>query len=141
MKTLIFALVLLGVCSSPAQPYAINWWTIAGGGGASANGPYALQGTIGQAASGVMAGGAFTLTGGFWALPVAVQTPDGPQITITPAAPGFANIAWLPATPGFVLQESLTIDPTSWADAPSGTNNPALVPATLPVKYYRVFKP
>ena len=50
------------------QSYSIDWYKIAGGGGTSTNGQYAVTGTIGQPdAGGAMAGGNYSLTGGFWA--------------------------------------------------------------------------
>ncbi len=45
---------------------SLPWWTADGGGGASAGGEYALQGTIGQADAGAMSGADYTLSGGFW---------------------------------------------------------------------------
>lgn len=57
------------------------------------------------------------------------------------AAPGFATIWWIPATPDFTLQSTDSLSPTNWVSAPSGTNNPATVPATLPARFYRLFKP
>lgn len=51
------------------DPFDLTWNTIDGGGAmrsASANGEYELSGTIGQPDAGVLTGGAFTLTGGFW---------------------------------------------------------------------------
>lgn len=49
-----------------AQP-SIPWYTVDGGGGTSTGGVYSLSGTIGQPDAGVLSGGTFTLTGGFWA--------------------------------------------------------------------------
>ena len=46
-----------------------------------------------------------------------------------------------PTTPGFVLQSTDGLAPTNWVNAPSGTSNPATVPATLPARFYRLFKP
>jgi hypothetical protein len=116
--------------------------TIDGGGGASTGGVYAVTGTIGQPeAGGPMTGGNFTLTGGFWALPLLVQTPGAPTLHLTNAAPGFATIWWTPPTPGFTLQFTDSFSPTNWVNAPSGTNNPAGVPTTLPARFYRLFKP
>ena len=74
MKKIVLMLTLLGgvlLAFSPvvqAQPYAITWWTIDGGGGTSSGGGYSLSGTIGQPDAGVMSGGLYTLTGGFWGL-------------------------------------------------------------------------
>jgi len=68
-----------------------------------------------------------------------IQTPGAPTLIITPGAPGFATISWSPATPGFVLQHSVT-NPNG-SNAPSGTANPATAPATLPLKFCRLRKP
>src|SRR5881397_2771981 len=53
-----------------AQSYDLSWNTIDGGGGTSTGGTFTLSGTIGQPDAQtppVMAGGTFTLAGGFWA--------------------------------------------------------------------------
>jgi len=74
MKKILLILMILGGISlafSPtvqAQPYAITWWTVDGGGGTSSGGGYTLSGTIGQPDAGVMTGGNFSLTGGCWAM-------------------------------------------------------------------------
>ena len=48
--------------------YDLSWYTIDGGGATfSTGGTFSLGGTIGQPDAGVMSGGSFTLTGGFWA--------------------------------------------------------------------------
>lgn len=131
---------LAGLGAALAQ-YAIDWSTLDGGGGTSTGGVYTVSGTIGQPDAGVMRGGAFTLTGGFWAFTAVIQTPGAPTLTLVPAGPGLATLSWSPATPGFVLQESLSLAPPSWVDSPSGATNPVTVPATLPAKFYRLHKP
>lgn len=88
-----------------------------------------------------MSGGTFTLVGGFWALPIAVQTSNAPTLFIVPGASGFATISWTPSTPGFILQVSPAIPPATWTDAPNGATNPVVVPATLPARFYRLRKP
>jgi hypothetical protein len=50
--------------SSPG--YDLSWWTVDGGGGASSEGGYPLDGTIGQADAGTLSSGGYTLAGGFW---------------------------------------------------------------------------
>ena len=139
---LIAGLLMLHL-TARAQPYSISWFTIDGGGGTSSGGIYSLSGTIGQpdANNTPMTGGAYSLTGGFWALPVAVQVIGAPTLTISPAAPGQARISWTPATPGFVLRETMSLSPTNWVNSASGATNPIVVPATLPTKFYRLFKP
>ncbi|MCX6930970.1 MAG: hypothetical protein NT154_48375 [Verrucomicrobia bacterium] len=143
MRTFILVcLFLLGnLAESFGQSYSIDWSKIAGGGGTSTNGAFALSGTIGQHdAGGPMTNGAFSITGGFWALPIAVQFTNAPALQIVPAAPGLAMISWTPDTPGFVLQESLSLSPTHWVNSASTTNNPVTVPATVPQKFYRLLK-
>jgi hypothetical protein len=136
----IWCLVFL---SAPAfAQYAINWSTIDGGGGTSTGGVYSVSGTIGQPDAGpTMTNGQFSVTGGFWTLPTAVQTPDAPVLTIAPATPGHATISWSPNTPGFVLQETWNLSPTNWTNSLSGATNPIVVPASVPAKFYRLFKP
>lgn len=44
--------------------YDLVWGSAVGGGGASGGGDYMVSGTAGQAAAGVMTGGAYSMTGG-----------------------------------------------------------------------------
>jgi len=137
----ISLLLTLGALTATAQ-YSINWSTIDGGGGTSTNGQYAVSGTIGQPdAGGPMTNGQYSVTGGFWALPQAVQTEGAPTLTIVKGAPGFANISWTPASTNWVLQERLSLNSGSWSNSPSGSTNPIVVPANVPTKFYRLFKP
>lgn len=124
------------------QSYSIDWFTIDGGGGTSTGGVYSVSGTIGQPdAGGPLTNGQYSITGGFWALPTAVQVTNAPTLTIVPAGAVQATISWSPATPGFVLQETWILSPANWTNSPSGATNPITVPATLPAKFYRLFKP
>ena len=129
------------VATSFAQ-YAVNWSTMDGGGGTSTGGVYNVSGTIGQPDAGpTMTNGQYAVTGGFWALPQAVQTPGAPLLRITPAGSGQAQISWEPNTPGFMLQETLSLSPTNWVNSVSGTNNPTVVSATNAAMFYRLNKP
>lgn len=63
--------LLLASAQAAAQPsFTLDWHSIDGGGGMnSAGGGYAVSGTIGQpdaSAAHALAGGDYTLTGGFW---------------------------------------------------------------------------
>jgi hypothetical protein len=58
--------VLMLAAPSAGQTFAIPWWTIDAGGGAASGGSFAVTATIGQPDPGEMAGGVFTLVGGFW---------------------------------------------------------------------------
>jgi hypothetical protein len=98
--------------------YAITKSTIAGGGGLnSIGGVYAVSGTIGQPdASGPSSAGSYTLVGGFWALPSAIQTPGAPLLSVEQLAGNNVRVYWpLPAT-GFVL------DQAAWLVSPPATN-------------------
>jgi hypothetical protein len=128
--------------SAHAQSYAIDWFTVDGGGGLSTGGVYSISGTIGQPDAGpALTGGPYTLQGGFWSAAVAIQMPSAPTLVIVPSAPGLVTVSWTPVTPGFVLQVSDTLTPTAWINAPSGAANPVTVPSTLPTRFYRLIKP
>jgi hypothetical protein len=68
------------VSHTSASGQSIDWFTIDGGGAfLTAAGTLTLSGTVGQPEAGVtMTGGAFALTGGFWAMPVATDVPACP---------------------------------------------------------------
>src|SRR5262245_54934975 len=125
MKMVLFLGFLVGFAApTSAQQFSIAWSKIAGGGGASAGGQYDLRGTIGQHdAGGPMTNGQYSVIGGFWALPQAIQVTGAPSLAITPAAPGFATLSWTPGTPGFVLQESANLN-EDWTNSVSGAANP-----------------
>jgi len=125
-----------------AQTYSIPWSTVDGGGGTSTGGVYSVNGTIGQHdAGGPMTNGQYSITGGFWALPTAIQAIGAPTLTIALATPGNATISWLPATPGFVLQQTSVLSPANWTNSPSGATNPITLSATNAAKFYRLYKP
>ena len=143
MKTIsTLALLLAWAGLAQAQTHSIDWSKIAGGGGTSTGGVYFVSGTIGQPeAGGALTNGQYSITGGFWVLPQAVQVSGAPTLTIARASPGLATVSWTPATAGFVLQENFNLGTPNWTNSPSGTTNPITVPASGPVKYYRLHKP
>lgn len=65
---LLLAITVLVVASAALALSGENIprWVVAGGGGQSAGGGYALNSTLGQAEAGTMGGGDYTLSGGFW---------------------------------------------------------------------------
>jgi hypothetical protein len=139
---LYFCFLLSTFCFCAPAQLALDWSTIDGGGGTSTGGVYSVSGTIGQPDAGpTMTNGQYSVTGGFWALPMAVQTPGAPTLTIVPAAPGQATVSWTPAAPGWVLQESVNLAATNWVNSVSDATNPIVVPATAPQKFYRLHKP
>lgn len=64
--------------------YDLAWWTVDSGGSHYSAGSYTLDGTAGQPDAGMLTGGSYSLTGGFWGaaqpgwlvyLPFAVRNP------------------------------------------------------------------
>ena len=67
LRSAAVALTLGVVPAAFAQTYDLTWHTVDGGGGFSAGGSFELEGTIGQPDAGILTGGNFELSGGFWA--------------------------------------------------------------------------
>jgi len=134
--------LLFAANTAAAQTFSLSRFRIDGGSGVGTGGVFTVNGTFGQTkVAGAMTNGPFSLAGSVWALPGVVQNSNAPTLFITAAAPGFATISWAPATSGFVLQSSPSVMPPAWTNAPSGATNPVVVPASLPVRFYRLFKP
>jgi hypothetical protein len=122
MKKLFLLLGWLIPTISFAQPYSVDWFKVAGGGGTSSNGQYSVSGTIGQHdASGPMTGGNYSLTGGFWSL-FAVQTPGAPLLTITRAG-NLAIVSWDSSTIGWTLQTNNNLAAGIWGNYPGQVVN------------------
>jgi hypothetical protein len=141
------ALVLPG--SLHAQNYSIAWHTIGGGGGSSSGAgggaTYAVSGTIGQPASAAMSGGGYSITGGFWSIIAALQTPGSPPLSITRLG-GQAALSWSSSAAGFVLQQSSSLLPNSWSASTAtmttnGSTISVTVPATSGYQYFRLLYP
>jgi hypothetical protein len=115
MKKLFLLLGLLIPSLGFAQPYSIDWYKVAGGGGTSTGGVYAVSGTIGQPDAGTpMSGGNYSVTGGFWAL-YAVQTPGAPLLTIAYSG-NQAVISWPPSFTSWTLQTNTTLTSGTWGN-------------------------
>src|SRR5689334_16947121 len=149
MKT-VFALLCLSACCVRAQSFAIDWYTIDGGGGISTGGVYTLQGTIGQPDAGVMTGGGFTVVGGFWSIAAAVQTSGAPLLTVTRnPSTGAVTVSWPKPAEGWLLDQTAALASapaaTSWSAVatPYQTNATHIfitVPAPAGDRYYRLRK-
>jgi len=115
MKKIILLLTLLVPVIGLAQSYSIDWYKIAGGGGTSTNGQYAVSGTIGQHDAGnTMAGGNYSVTGGFWSLISVVQTPGAPALYVNQSG-SMVTVYWQDVS-GWSLQQNnnLTV-PAGWS--------------------------
>ena len=135
------ALAVLGLMIASAHGQAsIPWFTIDGGGGASAGGAFSLRGSIGQPDAGEATAGEFKLTGGYWALGPSVHSGNRPMLFITRGAPGFVVLSWLPAADDFVLQAANVLASTAWTNVSSATNGMS-IPASASASFYRLQKP
>jgi hypothetical protein len=144
-KIILCAAAIFLTTAAHAQQYSIDWFTIDGGGGTSTGGVYAVSDTIGQpdANQQPMAGGNFSLTGGFWSL-FAVPTPGAPLLSIQRIG-GAARVFWPKPSTGFVLDQSLNATGTwSQVSFPYTTNLTDIsitVPAPAGNKFYRLRSP
>jgi hypothetical protein len=69
--TILATLAVVSLASAQSGQWDLTWFTIDGGGATSSSGDvFALSGTIGQPDTGSLAGGVYTLRGGFWAVAV-----------------------------------------------------------------------
>jgi len=147
----LMALSILFGCTLTAvhaQNYAIDWFTIGGGGGTSTGGVYLVAGTIGQPDAGAMTGGSYTLQGGFWGVVAAVQTTNAPFLSIEHTTTNSVIISWPAPTTGWQLQENADLTMTSWvnvATVPQEVGGRKQVVAPLPTapacRFYRLHKP
>ena len=145
MKTHFFLFVLLLPLASSAQNYAIDWYKVAGGGGASAGGAYSVTGTIGQSDAGAMSGGTYSLTGGFWAF-YAVQMAGAPTLRIFLTTTNTAVVAWPSPSVGYALQSNTNLATTAWLGVTNtvtgvGGENQVIIPPAGGKQYFRLFHP
>jgi hypothetical protein len=145
-KWLAGGLLVSLFCLRASAQYSIDWFAIAGGGGASTGGVYSVSGTIGQAdAGGAMTGGNYSLTGGFWSLISVAQTPGAPLLSIT--GTNTVMIYWASPSTGFILQEnSNSVASPDWSTAAgtiqdNGTFKYLIVNPPVGNRFYRLIKP
>ncbi len=142
----VAALTLLAF-QAESQQYAIDWYTIDGGGGTSTGGVYALSGTIAQPDAGTMTGGNFALTGGFWSIFAAVQTEGAPYLNVTATATNTVVVSWTMPSTSWTLAVARNLNPpVTWTDIPAPylTNGASLyfVDRTpTGSRFYRLHKP
>lgn len=135
--------------SSQAQ-YALDWWTVDGGGGTSTGGVYSVSGTLGQPDAGTMTGGNFILESGFWGIVAAIQTEGAPTLAIE-LTNGWVRASWPAPAPGWVLTETNRLTGTGsplWPQVPAAqyrTNSRSIFILTAPQptqnRYFQLHKP
>ena len=152
MKTQINRILLIGatvlLAPGAGAQFAIDWFTMDGGGGTSAGGAYALSGTIGQPDAGKLTGGNYTLVGGFWRV---IQQSDLPLLKIRQQA-GKLVLSWPADVSGVTLQAATQLAPggADWADYAGDAVRvgdeselvigPAVAPPD-PVRFFRLHRP
>ncbi len=142
---LAFAILNPQLWTAHAQQYAIDWFTINGGGGTSTGGLYTVTGTVGQPDAGVMSGGPYSLTGGFWALS-AVQTPGAPWLAVWRTPTNSVVVFWPSSSIGFALYQNTNLGTTNWVPPAEtvhddGTNRFIIVNPPTGNRFYRLHKP
>jgi len=135
--------IFVCACTLRAQNYSVDLFTIDGGGGTSMNGQYSLSGTIGQPDAGHMAGGNFTLDGGFWGIVTAVQTPDAPFLRVFLTTTNTVLVAWPATSTGFSLQQNSILGMTNWVYVTNsvytvGSENHVIISPPTGNRFYRL---
>ena len=117
-----------------AQSYSIDWYKVAGGGGTSTGGTYQVSGTIGQPDAGPpLAGGSYSLTGGFWSLISVVQSAGLPDLTISHSG-NSVIVSWQNTGTYSLQQNSNLANASGWATSgytitiANGTNSITITP-------------
>lgn len=123
------------------QSYDVGRWLVAGGGGLSGGGPYALSSAIGQASVGTAAGGNYQVLGGFFE----PEDATGVSLRIERSA-GAIRLSWLKAAAGFTLRRTQTLDPPiPWTDiagpyGDDGTYYYVLIPGPTGNWFFQLYR-
>jgi hypothetical protein len=141
----LLALAFGAAATTASAQYAIDWYKISGGGGASSGGRFSLTGTIGQHdAGGTMSGGHYSLAGGFWGQVSAVQTPGAPTLYISRSG-NRVTVFW-EAVSGWILAQNANLAaPGGWSASAGVTTadgtNSLTIPAPAGNLFFRLFQP
>ena len=65
-NAVLFITIAILLCGSIRADYEITSYSIDGGGQTCTGGPYTLTGTLGQPDAGILSGGEYVVSGGFW---------------------------------------------------------------------------
>ncbi|UCC31103.1 MAG: hypothetical protein JSU86_02270 [Phycisphaerales bacterium] len=98
-NVILMMLLTASVGAATAADYAVDWYTIDGGGVMKASGGvYEVSGTIGQPDAGTLSGGAYDVIGGFWVLGRACPPADPP--TQPAGEAGYEKVRYISMEPG-----------------------------------------
>ena len=130
-----------------AADYSLDWSTVDGGGGTSTGGVYTVSGTVGQPDAGRMGGGNYSVSGGFWSVLAAVQTPGAPLLAITlNSQPSTITVSWAVSATSWQLQATtnLVTSGSDWSACSYATNGANCVyvePLPVGNRFYRLREP
>lgn len=125
------------------QDYSIDWYAIDGGGRTISTGEgYSVSGTIGQpvASTTPIEGGPFSLTSGFLSLNP-FQPFGSPLLTVELLGTGEVTLSWDPNDSGWILQETVVLNPLNWINSASGSKTPVTIPYSGNSKFFRLRVP
>ena len=141
---IVAAVWLFAAGVAQAQTFTVDYFVLSGGGGTSTNGPFSLTGTIGMPESGPrLAGGPYTVDGGFWSVAVAIQMPAAPLLSVTRSS-GAVAISWPASSAAFVLEATGSLAaPIAWQPVGQtpvivGPDNTVTLAASPGSKFYRL---
>ena len=67
LAVILMAVLLVGVVrAQQSATFSLAWYALAGGGERAASTHYAMQSTVGQAATGLSTGTSFAMSSGYW---------------------------------------------------------------------------
>lgn len=117
MKKLIpifLAANLLAATAAFAQPFSIDWYKVADGGGTASGLTHSVSGTIGQHDAGnAMRGSTYSVTGGFWSIIAVVPVAGVPNLMIQTLGPGTLKVSW-PNSGTYTLQQNNNLATGTW---------------------------
>lgn len=143
--TILLTLTFLGICSARAQ-YSAEWSEFDAGTASHQATGISHAGTFSGWLRTPMQSANYESQQGHPTLPIPVQTPGLPALTITRAGNN-VRVAWPASATDFTLQEADTVDGGAvWSDIPgpypqSNDECYLLVPATDAAVFYRLMAP
>ena len=149
LRAVFCAVWLLLPGALQAQDFALDWFTVAAGGGESSGGDFELSATIGQPDAGDLLGGDFSIAGGFWSIVTVVDTPTDLSLNVSLNGREIAIFWQETGSSGLVLEETVALtnpSTTPWTTvnvAPQAGNgsNSVRMPLAAGNRFYRLHKP
>ena len=144
-RALLSLVLCVGFEAGVAQEFALNWFSIDGGGGVSSGDDYSISGIIGQPDAGVMAAGEFALEGGFWGVIAPVKS-GSPELRLVVTETNTVVIAWPTNPPGFSLQQTSDLTAADWLEVTDqlttvGSENQVILLPAAGSRFFRLFHP